>query len=237
MAVGLPARRGKTGRASGSGSVQHRRSERRAQHVKVVQVSNRRWVTHRVRSAARLLGVLVLAVCIGAAVRSQVFFGVRVSGSSMLPTFSDGRLLLVRRCFPATCRGRSGAALVKRGRVAVFDADGIASFGGERSLRLLKRVVALSGDTVAQLGRRIYVNGRVLEENDAAIQAHPPPALVPPWVDRARAWGPTVVGLDSVFVLSDNRSLFRDSREFGPIPVAWVTGVVSASIWPPSTVR
>jgi len=81
------------------------------------------------------------------------------------------------------------------------------------------------------------VNGRAVEVRGEGAAVASPPTLVPPWIHEVGTTAPIVVGPDSIFVLSDNPNVYRDSREFGSIPQAWITGVVAASIWPPSRVR
>jgi signal peptidase I len=71
---------------------------------------------------------------------------------------------------------------------------------------LVKRVVALGGDTVGIADGRLVVNGRPTRE---------------PFVDHGmvdgRYFGPLRVPPGSVFLLGDNRANSRDSREFGAI--------------------
>lgn len=78
---------------------------------------------------------------------------------------------------------------------------------------LVKRVVALGGDTVRGGADGVYVNGRRVTE-----------AAVDPF-------GPVVVAPDEAFALGDNAAESRDSRHFGPFPVRTITGRPLFVVW------
>lgn len=75
---------------------------------------------------------------------------------------------------------------------------------------LLRRVIALPGETIELRDKRVYVDGRAIEDPWPAHSDDP--AL--PVLDQ---FGPQVVPEGTVFVLGDNRDNARDSRHVGPI--------------------
>jgi signal peptidase I len=84
---------------------------------------------------------------------------------------------------------------------------------------LIKRVVALPGETVAVRGGHVLINGRPIEES---------------WVSN---WGgpdypATAVPPGHIFILGDNRPNSRDSREIGPVPLSAVRGRAVFIYWP-----
>lgn len=82
------------------------------------------------------------------------FIGVRIRGQSMEPNFYDGQVRFINRL--AYMRNPP-----QRGDVVAFRAD-------EYEALILKRVIGLPGETVSiHRGGRIYVNGKLLEENYA----------------------------------------------------------------------
>jgi len=99
-----------------------------------------------------------------------------------------------------------------RGDVVIADRPGSA-------VALIKRVVALPGETVEVRGGHTFVNGEQIEE---------------PWVTNfgGPSYPPTVVPPDHVFILGDNRGNSRDSRAIGPVPVDTITGHVWFVYWP-----
>lgn len=110
-------------------------------------------------------------------------------------------------------------------------------------LLLLKRVVALPGDTVAMREGQLWRNGSPVSESYVTLGASPPPtdsvtqARLHGWQVRyliegdpaayrptLRTWGPLRVPPDSLMVLGDNRDESFDSRFYGFVPRANLQG-------------
>lgn len=92
---------------------------------------------------------------------------------------------------------------------------------GDRDL--IKRVIALPGETIEARGGEVVIDGRLLEE---------------PYLDEATStgdFGPVTVPAGHVFVLGDNRPNSHDSRfvDIGPIEVDSIIGRAVARVWPP----
>ncbi|MBM3315627.1 signal peptidase I [candidate division WOR-3 bacterium] len=108
---------------------------------------------------------------------------------------------------------------------------------------LVKRCVAVAGDTVEFRRRRLYVNGRPVEEpyarrpDDEGL-----PGLEPLPDNFQQLWeqrrlnveglthllrdnfGPVVVPAGSIMAVGDNRDDSEDSRFWGPVPVSSIRG-------------
>ncbi len=119
----------------------------------------------------------------------------------------------------------------RRGDVIVFD------YPSTPRTRFIKRVVALPGETVEIRDKRLFINGRKLDEPYAQ---HRDPQLFPrdpklPEPYRSRdQFGPYPIAPDSYFVLGDNRDSSSDSRYLGTVPRNFVLGIV---VWPTSARR
>jgi len=100
---------------------------------------------------------------------------------------------------------------------SVLEAVGIQTRGKED---LIKRVIALPGETITIQNNQVLIDGAPLDE------PHLPEGVQMP--DE----GPVTLGDDEVFVMGDNRQQSFDSRAFGPIPVADVIGKAFLIIWP-----
>ncbi|MDY6877700.1 MAG: signal peptidase I [Chloroflexota bacterium] len=129
-----------------------------------------------------------------------------VHGPSMNPNLAYNQRVIVDKI---TCWFSHGP---HRGNVVVVDMP------GEQEL-LVKRVIALAGETVAVQDGRVFINGQPFEE---------------PWATRLGGmdYPPTRVPSQHVFVLGDNREESRDSRFFGPVPVDRIGGRIRFVIWP-----
>ena len=107
----------------------------------------------------------------------------------------------------------------ERGDVIVFR----SVEGGEEDL--IKRVVAVPGDTVEVRDGTLYVNGQ--PQPDAYVNREFP--------DRSY-YGPTTVPEGRVFAMGDNRANSRDSRFFGPVPYENIEGEAFLLFWPPGRI-
>jgi signal peptidase I len=99
----------------------------------------------------------------------------------------------------------------------VLEAVGIRTASADD---LIKRVVAVGGDTVEVKGGYLIVNG--LQINEPYLMSHGP----------MPDFGALVVPPESVFVMGDNRAVSYDSRKFGAIPEDDLLGEAVVRIWP-----
>ncbi len=107
----------------------------------------------------------------------------------------------------------------ERGEIVIFDSP-------ESGVRLIKRVVAVAGDTVEVHAGKLTINGTRIESDTAAdleLFGERQAAL-----NMAGGGGPemdpTVVPPGTVMVMGDNRGNSRDSRTFGFIPEGAIYG-------------
>lgn len=132
-----------------------------------------------------------------------------VEGHSMEPSFFDHERIVVSRLHYIL-------GDPQRGDVVVLDLD--------NQIDLLKRIVALPGETVTMDEGQIFINGVALDEPYVA-------ELCQTYSCQDRQWA---LGDDEYFVLGDNRNHSRDSHDFGPIKRSQIIGKVLMKYWPPS---
>jgi len=121
---------------------------------------------------------------------------------------------------------------VNRGDVVVFDNPG----QGPGIDDLIKRVVALEGETFEIRDGRVHIDGTRLEEpylTDGELTF--PKAAIPGCENDADSLR-CEVPEGKVFVLGDSREDSRDSRFFGPVDVDDVVGRAFMKIWPPNDI-
>jgi len=85
---------------------------------------------------------------------------------------------------------------------------------------LIKRVIALPGETIEIRDGNVYIDGVVLQE---PYLSH----------ETRGTYGPTTIPEGHIFVMGDNRGASNDSRVFGPVPLDRVVGRAWLSYWPP----
>jgi signal peptidase I len=168
------------------------------------------------RVLVRLLGILaVLGVAFGILWIVGLLVPVSMKGTAdMAPSIPacNGRVLVEG----FTYRWRRDP---ERSEIVAIHASGTE--GGEVTpdaesddVTLVRRVVGLPGDEVIGRDGNVYVNGFKIDD----IQTAPFPR--------------TEVGPDRYFVLGDNRSATRDSRDFGAVPDDAIFGRVLWVYWP-----
>ena len=180
--------------------------------------------------------LLVLIICNALAlpllidyVRTHQVESFRIPSASMEPTVLKGDILFAdKRYNCGGCKHR-----IRRGDIAIF------TYPNDRTLKYIKRIIALPGDRVQIKGKDIRVNGNPLSPQSGA--AAPGMETVESEGDRRWRvlWGQSdqpppdadlVVPPGQVFVLGDNRSASTDSRRFGTVPMQDVVGK-ARQIW------
>ena len=122
-----------------------------------------------------------------------------------------------------------GAHDVNRGDVIVFD----RLTSQVQHDDLIKRVIALPGETLEVRSCEVFIDGRRLDEpylNLEQVASVEPSARCGTHTDMA----PQTVPDDMVFVMGDNRVQSFDSRDFGPIEIDKIRGRAFVVIWPAS---
>jgi signal peptidase I len=192
--------------------------------------------------------VLVI-VCVVIPVKSSLADWNWVPTGSMNPTILEGDLIYVDKLaydlrVPLTLHRVAHWSDPQRGDVVVC-------LSPDDDTRLVKRVIALPGDTVQMRNGRLLLNGLPLTyspgEPEYAVQlprdlaAHSicsmeqlgrtiHPVLSIPTIRAMRSFGPVTVPEGYYFVLGDNRDVSRDSRYFGFVPRQSVLGKAKAVI-------
>jgi signal peptidase I len=172
----------------------------------------RRWK----RALAEMTITILVAVLLAGLVRTFAFQPFWIPSPSMAPTLSVYDRVLVQKAF-FTWRD------VHEGQIVVFSHPRLDHCGPQEG-DLVKRVIALPGQTIYSSGNSIYVNGRLLAE---PYLPHSDP-LGPP---IASSQHPYRVPPGEFYMLGDNRSDSCDSRYWGPIKGSSMIGKVVLVWW------
>ena len=175
----------------------------------------RRWGRALAETAITILVVVLLA----GLVRAFAFQTFWIPSSSMVPTLGVYDRVLVQKAF-FSWRD------VREGDIVVFSHPPLDHCGGPQGGDLVKRVIALPGQTIYSSRNSIYVNGRLLAE---PYLPHNDP-LGPPIPD-ASSQHPYRVPPGEFYMLGDNRAISCDSRYWGPIKGSSIIGKVVLVLW------
>jgi signal peptidase I len=169
--------------------------------------------------------LIVVALVVAVLIKTflvQAFF---IPSGSMNDTLLEGDRVMVNKL-----AYRLGDPA--RGDVIVFDspmeAGGLVRHVAESlglsspDSALIKRIIALGGETIEIRQNRVYIDGQPLDEPYLKDGSSMP------------SYGPFTVPEGWVFVMGDNRSSSSDSRVFGPVDEGEIVGKAFARVWPPS---
>jgi len=156
--------------------------------------------------AAAALAALTLAC------RNKVY---RVPSSGMSPTIAEGEFITVDLHAYDRDLPRHGDLVVCRWK--------------GRETPLVRRVIALPGETIEIRDKSVLLQGKPLRESYAVhgdfMTVHPGDGLRPPYDSRDEL-GPMTLPPDAYFVMGDNRDYAFDSRYLGAVPLRDIVGKV-----------
>lgn len=156
---------------------------------------------------------IVVALVLVVIIRTFVLDTRIVPTTSMVPTIQPGDRLFVEKI---TLRFQG----LERGEVIVFKPPTQSALTDD----LIKRLIALPGDTVETKGGKLYVNGVPQDEPYLAepIQYTRPIVTVKP---------------GEIYVMGDNRNRSYDSHEWGCAAIDDVKGKALLTYWPLNRMR
>lgn len=191
------------------------RSDRPAPGHPASEDPDHRKLSRSARSAIEWVAVIVGALVVALIVKTFLVQAFYIPSESMLPTLQvDDRVLVNKLSYDL--------GDIERGDLIVFDRPG--GPGPEGISELIKRVIALPGETVSAHDNQVYVDGHPLEEDYLTDDVF------------TSSFGPELVPEGKVWVMGDNRSRSDDSRRFKAIPVDDIVGRAFVTIWPPSEI-
>jgi signal peptidase I len=173
---------------------------------------------------------IVIAVILALFVRTWVVQAFKIPTGSMENNLLIGDHLLVNKFVFGPTTNPIGRKLlpvrdIRRGDIVVF------KYPDEPERDFIKRVIGLPGETLELRSKKIYINGKPLDEPyvhflEPAAQGQEVTAF-----DLRERYGPVTVPADQYFVMGDNRDNSQDSRYWGFLPRHYVKGRALTIYW------
>jgi signal peptidase I len=173
---------------------------------------------------------IVIAVILALFVRTWVVQAFKIPTGSMENNLLIGDHLLVNKFVFAPGAGPIEHAVmpereIKRGDVVVF------KYPEEPERDFIKRVIGLPGETLELRNKKVYVDGRPLDEPYVHFLEPASNAQEVTSFDVRERYGPVTVPPDRYFVMGDNRDNSQDSRYWGFLPRSYVKGQALMIYW------
>ena len=181
----------------------------------------------RTALAREYLEALLIAVVLATFARTFVVQAFKIPTPSMAENLLIGDHILVNKFIyaraPDGARGRLlPARAVERGDVVVF------KYPEDPTRDFIKRCVALPGDQVEIIDKRLHVNGQRVDDQGYTYhtdeRTYPPSPFLHPSFRQRDNFGPYTVPNGHYFCLGDNRDNSHDSRFWGPLPQQMIKG-------------
>ncbi len=177
---------------------------------------------------------IVIAVILALFIRTFVVQAFKIPTGSMENNLLIGDHLLVNKfIFGPTMTGLEQTLLpiepIRRQDVVVF------KYPEEPERDFIKRIIGLPGETIELRNKRVFINGRPLDEPYVHF-LEPPDDSQPGDADHTdfdvrRRYGPVTVPADHYFAMGDNRDNSQDSRYWGFLPRSYIKGKALMVYW------
>ena len=170
---------------------------------------------------------ILIAFILALFIRTFVVQAFKIPSGSMKPTLLVGDHILVNKFLYGVKIPFTDITLVpvkkpKRGDIVVF------KFPEDPKKDFIKRVIAVSGDTVQIRNKEVYINDKPIDD---PYGIHIDPHTIPGKLRPRDNLDPVSVPPDSLFVMGDNRDHSYDSRFWGFVKLSSVKGKAFIIYW------
>ncbi len=170
---------------------------------------------------------ILIAFILALFIRTFIVQAFKIPSGSMKPTLLVGDHILVNKFLYGVKIPFTDITLVpvkkpKRGDIVVF------KFPEDPKKDFIKRVIAVSGDTVQIRNKEVYINDKPIDD---PYGIHIDPHTIPGKLRPRDNLDPVSVPPDSLFVMGDNRDHSYDSRFWGFVKLSSVKGKAFIIYW------
>lgn len=158
---------------------------------------------------------LIISPVVGSTIKVLFIQAYKIPASSLEPTILIGDNILAKKWIEV----RNG---INKGDMVIFP------FPEDTSIDYVKRVIAMSGDSIEIRNKIVFVNGKAIEE---PYVIHKDPDIFPKGTIPRDNFGPVLIPEDGLFVMGDNRDYSNDSRFWGYVDKNSVEGKAYSIYW------
>jgi signal peptidase I len=176
---------------------------------------------------------IAIAVILALFIRTFVVQAFKIPTGSMENNLLIGDHLIVNKFVFGPDGSWLGRTLLPmrslhRGDVVVF------KYPEDPERDFIKRVIGLPGETLEVKDKRVYINGKRMDE--PYVHYLEPPSAASEYhevtsYDLRERYGPVKIPADKYFVMGDNRDNSQDSRYWGFLPREYVKGRALMIYW------
>ena len=185
-------------------------------------------VGHKAKSTFREYAeAILMALLLALFIRTFIVQAFKIPSGSMIPTLAIGDHILVNKLsygvrIPFVEKYLIEFGAPARGDVIVF------IYPEDRSKDFIKRVIGVAGDNVEVRNKKVFINGKAVEDSHAHFEGYDPQLGGTVNGDN---YGPKVVPEGHLFVMGDNRDRSYDSRFWGYVSLSEVRGKAFLIYW------
>lgn len=158
---------------------------------------NKEEIKNKVKEWLPYIVIIIVVITI----RSFFYTPIKVNGTSMYPTLEPNYFMILNKIGLKKGLDRWDIVVVKENRKYI-----------------IKRVIALPGESVAYIDGKLFINKREVEDKYS--------------LSKTNDFKEIYLKKDEYFVMGDNRSVSADSRMIGPVTKDEIIGKTSFVFFP-----
>jgi len=172
---------------------------------------------------------ILIAVLIALFIRTFIIQAFKIPSGSMLETLQIGDQILVNKfIYGVKIPFTDGKTLIpvkdpERNDIVVF------KYPEDPSKDYIKRVIAVAGDTLEIVNKKLYVNDKLV--TDQSWAQYKDPRILPGQITTRDNLRKITVPANKLFVMGDNRDNSHDSRFWGFVDLSEVRGEAIIIYW------
>ena len=188
----------------------------------------------RKSTAREYFEAIATAVILALFVRTWAVQAFKIPTGSMENNLLIGDHLLVNKFVYGPTLSRLEEKILPIDEIQRLDVV-VFKYPEEPERDFIKRVIGLPGETVELRNKKVFINGKALDE--PYVQFLEPPDSAPPGTadftdfDVRTQYGPVTVPANHYFMMGDNRDNSQDSRYWGFLPREYVKGKALMVYW------